>query len=67
MSTNTHFVDELLRTQSELESTANKLSDCWLFLDELARNSNIFGYTIEQIRETAVAILTKQQAPGWKT
>ena len=43
------------------EQNADKLSDCWLFLDSLARCSDA------PISKAAESILKKQQAPGWKS
>jgi hypothetical protein len=48
---------------AELEATADKLSDCWLLLDEIARNAP--KMTIA--RAACEALLRKQQAPGWKS
>lgn len=57
--------DEALRLailDEELEATAGKVADCWLFLDEIARRS-----PCAKMRENAMALLRKQQAPGWKS
>lgn len=48
----------------QLESTADKLSDCWLFLDRLARLQDGSDLTI--VRKSAERLLRKQQCPGWK-
>ena len=45
--------------EAELEMTADKLTDCWLFLDRLARGGS---YAITEV----VALLRKQECPGWK-
>lgn len=46
-------------TNQELEMTADKLSDCWLFLDRLAHGGS---YAITEV----TALLRKQECPGWK-
>ena len=51
--------------EAELEMTADKLSDCWLWLDAVARlhpESN----SLDLIRQGAARLLRRQQAPGWK-
>ena len=48
--------------EQELESTADKLSDAWLLLDDIARS----GRDSDQTRQAAAAMLMAQQAPGWK-
>ena len=48
--------------ERELEETANKLSDCWLFLDSIARGEWEF-IPIDQAKQ----ILQYQKAPGWKS
>jgi hypothetical protein len=47
--------------EEELESTADKLSDCWLFLDAVA-SSDCLLYP----RYNAAKLLCRQAAPGWK-
>lgn len=54
-------IDKDLR--DELEMTADKLTDCWLFLDELARSSS---QTIPSEKRRAAELLRKQGCPGWK-
>lgn len=56
---------EIQRLTDELEMTADKLSDCWLFLDALARLQPGVD-SLDIARRIAVTILRKQQAPGWK-
>lgn len=51
--------------EAELESTAGKLADCWLWLDTAARLQD--GSCIAIVRKSAERLLRKQQAPGWKT
>ncbi len=46
--------------EQELEETANKLADCWIFLDALAR-----GEWDRIPQQEAQRILRQQQAPGW--
>lgn len=48
--------------EQEIESTANKLSDVWLLLDDIARSQR----DSDQTRMMAAAVLMKQQCPGWK-
>lgn len=50
------------RLREELESTANKLSDCWLFLDGIGR----CRHSHPTLKENAQNLLTLQEAPGWK-
>lgn len=50
--------------EAELEATADKLSDCWLWIDTAARLQD--GSSIDIIRKSAARLLRKQQAPGWK-
>jgi hypothetical protein len=47
--------------EEELESTADKLSDCWLFLDAVAD-----GDCLLSPRDNAAKLLRRQAAPGWK-
>ena len=49
------------RQVAELERTADKLSDCWLFLDAVAHSECLLAP-----RQGAAALLRKQEAPGWK-
>ena len=49
----------VLALDAELTRVAEQLCDCWLLLDAIARD-------VPDIRHQAVAILRKQQAPGWK-
>ena len=55
-------VAECKQLQQELESTADKLSNAWLLLDDIARGIR----DSNQTRQAAVAMLMAQQAPGWK-
>lgn len=48
------------------EATADKLSDCWLFLDAIARSPNL-GDQNNPMVEHARELLKKQQCPGWKS
>jgi hypothetical protein len=48
----------------QLESTADKLSDCWMFLDRLARLQD--GSSLDIVRKSAERLLRRQQCPGWK-
>lgn len=45
---------------AELEDTADKLSDCWIFLDQIARASHT------PVSKACARLLKKHQAPGWK-
>lgn len=47
---------------AELEMAADKLSDVWLLLDDIARSQR----DSDQTRQLAAAVLMKQQCPGWK-
>lgn len=53
--------ERIAKLEAELEATAGKLADCWLWLGRLARHDA----TMEVCR-SAAALLRKQQAPGWK-
>ncbi len=46
----------------QLEQTADKLSDCWLLMDALARQSTV----VEELRAMAKDYLKRQGCPGWK-
>ncbi len=50
--------------EAELESTADKLTDCWLWIDTAARLQD--GSSIEILRKSAERLLRKHQCPGWK-
>jgi hypothetical protein len=50
----------LPNTSDELETTADKLSDCWIHLDAFARGEPFTS-------DMAKSILKHQQAPGWKS
>ena len=43
----------------EIERLSDRLTDCWLLLDEIARKPNEFG-------ARAAVLLVKQEVPGWK-
>ena len=47
---------------NEIDRVANQLSDCWLFIDALARHQ----VNDDHVPQLAKALLTKQEAPGWK-
>lgn len=44
------------------ESTADKLSDCWILLDEIAHNAP----KMTSVRAECEKLLRKHQCPGWK-
>lgn len=46
---------------AEIDRLAGQLSDCWLFLDEIARGETL------TIKRRSEALLRKQNAPGWKS
>lgn len=55
--------DEACRVAAS-RASADKLSDCWLFLDQVARYwASALPSTIA---ERAAVILRKQGAPGWR-
>lgn len=56
--------ERIAKLEAELELTADKLSNCWLWIDTAARLQD--GSCIEIIRKSAARLLRKQQAPGWK-
>lgn len=46
---------------NEIERLADRLSDCWLLLDAVAR-----GGKPEAAKIAAANLLREQQCPGWK-
>jgi len=48
----------------EIERLADRLSDAWLLLDEIARNKR--WSASDDLAERAAELLRRQQAPGWK-
>lgn len=51
-----------------LESTADKLSDCWLFIDQNVARTCVTDSTLRHaaLIADAKALLRRQACPGWK-
>lgn len=47
------------KLRENIEELSDKLSDCWLLLDEVARTPGPHG-------SKAAMLLIKQKVPGWK-
>ncbi len=60
----TRILDAFRESLAELETTADKLSDCWLWIDTAARLQD--GGSIDILRKSAERLLRKHQCPGWK-
>ena len=65
---NVHFSCPMIRgmlasLETEREDVADKLSDCWLIFDSMARGEYP---CIGTMIEAAKSVLRNQKAPGWK-
>lgn len=54
------------KLDSEYTDAADKLSDCWLWIDRIARLGE-GPVDIDIIRKSASCLLRKQKTPGWKS
>ncbi len=48
------------------EALSDRLSDCWLYIDDVARVPESVRVIDQETRKLAEALLRRQGAPGWK-
>ncbi len=58
--------DDMRALMANAEALSDRLSDCWLFIDDVARVPESVRVIDPETRKLAAALLRRHGAPGWK-